>query len=298
MTSKPFFSIILPTYNRAHLIRRAIESVSKQTHSPYEVIIVDDGSTDKTSDVIAPLLSSRLRYVRKVNGERGSARNYGVNLAEGDYVSFLDSDDVLYPNHLSSAAEVLVRYPQIQAFHLGYDVKNSSGKVVRTGGRVASLAAAILKGNPLSCNGVFLSRETARQYRFSEDRSLSGLEDWELWFRLSRVTEVRCVDVITSTVIDHPERSVVKDAVYKIADKVEAFRRHIEIAPVFISPQDKGTLLSSAYAYGALHLAMAGAPRGEVLRYMYRALRHDSISLLSRRTLATGRLLLWNRSRV
>jgi glycosyltransferase involved in cell wall biosynthesis len=298
MTNRPFFTIILPTYNRGHLIGRAIESVCRQTYDQYEVVVVDDGSTDDTGNVVAPLLTNRVKYVRKVNGERGSARNYGVSLAQGDYVNFLDSDDVLYPNHLSSAVDALDRYPGLKAFHLGYDVKDESGKLLRAGGRINSLASLILKGNPLSCNGVFISTETARQHRFSEDRSLSGLEDWELWLRLTRVTEIRCLDVITSTVVEHSERSVLNDAVNKIADKVAAFHRHVDNMSLSLSPRDRSTLLSGVYGYGALHLAMAGAPRREVLRYLYRAFRHDGTSLLSRRTLATGRLMIWNLNRV
>jgi glycosyltransferase involved in cell wall biosynthesis len=101
MTSdSPFFSIIIPTYNRAHLIGRAIESVLGQTFKDWELIIVDDGSTDDTSAKVLAFQDERIRYVWQENAELNAARNMGIQAHKGVYLCFLDDDDLFLPEHL------------------------------------------------------------------------------------------------------------------------------------------------------------------------------------------------------
>jgi glycosyltransferase involved in cell wall biosynthesis len=101
---KTEFSIVLPTYNRAHRINRAIESILEQRYSDWELIIVDDASTDNTEEIIQPYLSdSRICYIKNErNQERCISRNIAVDAAKGDYICFLDSDDYHLPYHLES----------------------------------------------------------------------------------------------------------------------------------------------------------------------------------------------------
>jgi len=97
---EPFFSIILPTFNRASYLEKAIGSVLSQTFEDFELIIVDDGSTDNTRTVVENWQDDRLNYFFKQNEERSIARNFGIARAHGRYVNFLDSDDYFYPHHL------------------------------------------------------------------------------------------------------------------------------------------------------------------------------------------------------
>ena len=96
------FSIILPTFNRGHMIHLAIESVLNQTYKDWELIIVDDGSTDKTKDVIEKFIEkdNRIKYLQQKNKERSAARNKGIKEANGEWICFLDSDDVYHSSHL------------------------------------------------------------------------------------------------------------------------------------------------------------------------------------------------------
>ena len=95
-------SIILPTYNREDFILTAINSVVAQTYNDWELIIIDDGSTDSTKDFIAPYTKDlRIRYYFQKNQERSAARNNGIDLAKGKFICFLDSDDYYLSNHLS-----------------------------------------------------------------------------------------------------------------------------------------------------------------------------------------------------
>ena len=85
----PFFSIVIPTYNRASLIPATLQSVFQQTFTDYEIIIINDGSTDNTQDVLKPFLS-RITYVNQNNQGPGAARNTGIDIAKGEYITFLD----------------------------------------------------------------------------------------------------------------------------------------------------------------------------------------------------------------
>ena len=98
----PFFSIIVPTYNRAQNIKGAIESVLLQTYTSWELIIIDDGSTDHTKEVISKFTDTRINYIYQKNQERSCARNNGIKVAKGQYICFLDSDDFYLANHLQS----------------------------------------------------------------------------------------------------------------------------------------------------------------------------------------------------
>lgn len=96
MNKNPTVSVIIPTYNRAHLVGRAIQSVLNQTYKDFELIIVDDGSTDNTEDIIKKYQKKdeRIKYIRRKKNKGGSvARNTGINAAIGEYIAFLDSDD-------------------------------------------------------------------------------------------------------------------------------------------------------------------------------------------------------------
>ena len=102
MNKQPLISVIIPTYNRENIITRAIDSVIHQTYKNWELIIVDDGSKDKTEEVIKPYLKNhKVSYHYQKNKGVCEARNYGIKKAKGEYIAFLDSDDEFEENKLS-----------------------------------------------------------------------------------------------------------------------------------------------------------------------------------------------------
>src|SRR5690349_14699057 len=129
---QPFFSIIIPTYNRAKYLTKSLNSILAQEFSSYEVLVVDDGSTDNSREFITDLSkkNQNIRYFHKENEERSIARNYGIMRASGKYVCFLDSDDILYPNHLAVAYELLKRNSFPEVAHLGYQLVDASGNLI------------------------------------------------------------------------------------------------------------------------------------------------------------------------
>jgi len=96
------FSIIIPTFNRSHLISIAIKSVLDQTFSDWELIIVDDGSTDNTKEIVSGFKDERIKYIYQKNSERSAARNRGIEHANSGWICFLDSDDKYLPDHLET----------------------------------------------------------------------------------------------------------------------------------------------------------------------------------------------------
>lgn len=127
MNNIPLVSVIIPTYNREKLISRAIDSVIKQSYSNWELIIVDDKSTDRTKVIIEGFTNSDSRIKYYINHRRkgpGGARNYGIEKASGDYIAFLDSDDEWLEQHLSDCIDVLKREEYQVCFSLWYEYKS------------------------------------------------------------------------------------------------------------------------------------------------------------------------------
>jgi glycosyltransferase involved in cell wall biosynthesis len=109
----PIVSVIIPTYNRATLLRQAIQSVLEQTFSDYEIIVADDGSTDNTRAVVQALASDKIKYLCLEHKGRSHARNCAVKMAQGHYLAFLDSDDLFLPRKLDMQVFCLDNEPEV-----------------------------------------------------------------------------------------------------------------------------------------------------------------------------------------
>lgn len=120
----PFFSVIICTFNRGHLLPRALDSVLAQSEKSWEVIVVDDGSTDNTFDVVRPYLqlTPNIRYMAHCNRGLALSRNVGIAAAIGEYVTFLDSDDWYAEDHLASRRELLAQNPGVELLHGGCEI--------------------------------------------------------------------------------------------------------------------------------------------------------------------------------
>src|SRR5690606_5043295 len=103
----PRFTVVIPAYNRAHLIEETVRSVLGQTCQDFEIIVVDDGSTDDIGSALALIGDSRIRLIRQHNSGANAARNRGIDIARGPFVAFLDSDDRFLPSHLEDISDVI-----------------------------------------------------------------------------------------------------------------------------------------------------------------------------------------------
>ena len=121
-------SIIIPLYNKEKCIERTLKSVLFQTFKDFELIVVDDGSTDKSGDIVTSIQDNRIRYVYKQNGGVSSARNYGVQIAKSDWIFFLDADDVLLDDAFLSLYECAEQYKNVQVVVGGCIVQDGNDR--------------------------------------------------------------------------------------------------------------------------------------------------------------------------
>lgn len=270
-------SVVIPTYNRANYIGRTIASLLQQ-HAEgvdYEIIVVDDGSTDNTEEVVTALRDIRLQYLRKDNAERAAARNYGARHAKGTYINFFDSDDLAYDNHFRTAAESIRRLNNPEVFALAYDIQDVHGRVLhRFDTLPATINASLIDGNHVGgCNGVFVRADICKKYPFNETRDLSASEDYELWLRLAARFDFHCVNTVTSALVNHDSRSVLDVREDKLLLRINLLQRSLAEDEAFGKAYSDRLATFRAYLhiYMALHLGMAGAPRANSLRYLLRA---------------------------
>jgi glycosyltransferase involved in cell wall biosynthesis len=120
----PYFSVIIPTFNRKYILTRAIDSLVSQTEKNWEAIIVDDGSDDDTYDHISHYLQrdARIQYVRQDNSGAALAKNKGIATAAGTFLTFLDSDDEYEPTHLESRKNILFQNPEVKFLYGGIKI--------------------------------------------------------------------------------------------------------------------------------------------------------------------------------
>ncbi len=287
MTNSIFFSIIIPTYNRAHLIQKTIRSVLDQTYDSFEIIVVDDGSTDNTEEMVKSISDKRIYYYKKKNEERAAARNYGIIHSKGEYLTFLDSDDLFYPHHLDEAFRVIYYSSHPEVFHLGYEIKTPEGRVIsQINNRKGKLNDQLIYGNSLSCIGVFVRKDIAQANLFNEDRSLTGSEDYELWLRLASRYRIFYSNKITAALIQHENRSVLTFDKEVLIKRIQALMLSLLSDQKFIESYGTKTniFLAHRYLYLSLHLIMGNFFK-DGIKYWLKAVKIHPPVLMSRKTL-------------
>ncbi len=196
---KPAVSVVLPTYNRAHTLDRAVGSVLGQTFGDLELIIVDDGSTDDTGAVVSGFNDPRIRYVRHdVNRGANVARNTGIKLSRGEYLAFQDSDDEWLPEKLARQVNLLTAADKtVGVVYTGCLRRKAGDAVYIPGARVAvregDLHRQLLTGNFIAMPAVLIRRCCLVECGLF-DEGMPRLQDWDLWIRVARRYLFACVD--------------------------------------------------------------------------------------------------------
>jgi glycosyltransferase involved in cell wall biosynthesis len=184
--SAPFFSVVIPVYNRAAELRPAIESVRAQSFQDFEIIVIDDGSRDNPQEVIESFRDPRLHFIRQPNAGGGAARNRGIDETRGRFVAFLDSDDVFLPHHLESM-HALLKDTQDIAGYARVWVDRGQGpaflKPPRAIRPAEDMAMYLLCDRGFTqTSTMVVPREAAREIRFNEH--LRAAEDTDFAIRL------------------------------------------------------------------------------------------------------------------
>lgn len=191
-------SVLLPTYNRADILPRAIESVLAQTFRDFELLVVDDGSTDDTEEIVESYDDDRIRYVR-LEKNRGSApaRNVGIERSRGEFVAFQDSDDEWKARKLEKQVRRAESNPEAGVVYTGF--RRISGDVEQyvpdpaVGRRTGDLSQQLLKYNLIDISTSLVRSEYLTRVGGLDER-MPLLQDWDLWIRISEHTKFELVD--------------------------------------------------------------------------------------------------------
>lgn len=182
----PKVSVIIPTYNRAALISRALDSVLTQTFKDFDIVVIDDGSVDNTKEVIKPYLD-RIRYIYQTNGGISAARNRGIQESTGQYIAFLDSDDYWAPEKLQYQVEILDRDPKVGIVYVRMPIVNEQGEVLgmKPNGISGRNFQELLRvWGDLPTSSVMTRRECFERLGLF-DEHLPPMEDIDMWIRIA-----------------------------------------------------------------------------------------------------------------
>lgn len=206
-------SVIIPTYNRARYLAVAIDSVLAQTCQDFEIIVVDDCSTDNTKEIIAGY-KDRVRYIFQENKERGAARNNGIVNCRGKYIALLDSDDYWLPAHLEYCLNALNSEPNAKLSFSGSYIVDTDGKILSkmnlriSKGHVLRNIVSEFSSGGCNASSCLIDRDIFGEVgMFNEDRALSGSEDWEMWVRIAAQTKFIPTNEYTAMIRFHDEKS-------------------------------------------------------------------------------------------
>ncbi|GAB4178051.1 MAG: hypothetical protein Fur0039_21680 [Rhodocyclaceae bacterium] len=289
-TERILVSVVIPAYNAAWCVSRAIDSVLAQTHGQFETIVVDDGSTDDTARVLA-VYGERIRVVNKPNGGLSSARNAGIAAARGEFVAFLDADDWWLPGKLARQVELMRARPELAFCSTAARVQTPEGEVLNewrcgacTGARVLEAifgANAFVAGS----GSAVLARRSALEAEGGFDESLASLEDIDLWMRLAARGGYACIDEPLAVILKRPDSmsrnlDVMRDAAVRVLRK----NRHL------LPAQRRGAFWRAAFASMLCDYAKWEIRDGRGARAAGHLLRALAMAPVARGRLALGLL--------
>jgi glycosyltransferase involved in cell wall biosynthesis len=186
----PHVSVIVPAYNAANTLVETLQSVLQQTYHDFEILVVDDGSTDATATVVESF-GPKVRYVRQDNAGVSGARNTGASMTSGDLLAFLDADDLWAPNKLERQIALLRQRPDVGVTYVGAVRIDAAGRAIgytealdyADPSEALLLHSSIVSG---TCSSTLVRRTVAHDVPF--DPAFSQCADWDYWIRLSLKT--------------------------------------------------------------------------------------------------------------
>ena len=259
-------------------MQECVRSVLRQTFPDFEVVVVDDGSTDNTSETVNAVGSEKVRLYSKVHGERGAARNFGIDKAKGNYVVFLDSDDTLEPNHLEALHRHLVKQPE-DFIATRYFFFNKSGML--SGGDVNKLHVGyhdyrtFLPGNPLACCFT-IRRNNPGLIRFREELNLTIMEDWIFLLENLQQARIFILPDVTLGMRDHELRSMRGNAGRIIAARNNATK--YLLGALKFSKTEERELVGESFYFCAVHSYIGHMTRPG-FQYLLKSIRNNGISM-------------------
>lgn len=254
------FSVVIPLYNKRNHIARSIDSALHQDHEAFELLVVDDGSTDGSDCEVAKFSDSRIRLIRQSNAGVSAARNAGVTISSYTHIAFLDADDEWLPGFLTQISQLIAKYPAALAYATNY-YKSSPDTGWSTarpecregGGRNCLLTnyfeCAATGSTPLHSSAVCIPKHTFQQVgAFPEGVAL--YEDLHMWTRLALHGDIAYCS--TPGAIYH------RDAENRACNYIVPRRSDLEFGELIVSALDSGALDSSEGYYARMFIAKYG----------------------------------------
>jgi glycosyltransferase involved in cell wall biosynthesis len=233
----PQVSVIIPTFNCAALVKEAIESALAQTYRDFEVIVVDDGSDDDTTSVVAQF-GSDIHYLRQTNQGASAARNQGIAMSRGKYIAFLDADDVWKPNKLAEQIPVLERDSSIGLVYSDWAITSENGETKASQLKDLKPASGYVFDGLVQCGFILTSGTVVRRSCLEDvghfDKTLSIAQDYDLWLRICYRWKIELVNKVLVTKRDRNgnlSSNLVKTATERIALFDKALKNFTDMTP-------------------------------------------------------------------
>jgi glycosyltransferase involved in cell wall biosynthesis len=193
----PLISVIIPFHNRLDWTCQAIDSVLSQTMQDFEILLIDDGSSEDLSPLSNYLKNKKITYLRQENKGPASARNYGMERACGIFIAFLDSDDLFFPNKLERQLLYMQPNPLISLSHTSYDRIDQNSKYIETmhsGSFTGKVYPEIYIQCPIATPTVMIRRSVIVDINIRFDEGISIAEDLLFWTKIAKQSEILGID--------------------------------------------------------------------------------------------------------
>lgn len=183
----PLVSVVIPTYNHARYVAQAIESVLNQTYPHIEIIVIDDGSTDNTAEVVRPYLE-RIKYIYKQNGGTSSALNYGINHSSGKYVCWLSADDMFVPEKTSKQVFLMESHASLGFCYTSFTIVDAAGNPLDAinsfyYNNPRDMVLKLMEGCFINGSSVMMLKSAVEKLG-GFDETLPTAHDYDMWLRL------------------------------------------------------------------------------------------------------------------
>ena len=278
-SEQPFVSVIMPTYNHAKFIGKAIESVLNQTYPNFELIIIDNYSEDETEKIVASYEDDRIIYLKfRNNGIIAASRNHGIKHSHGEYIAFLDSDDFWLEKKLELVTDYIKKVPEVDIVcHDEWLQTDKAGKKRLTYGPYTTYRNILFNGNCISTSATVVRRQKILNVDgFSEDMRFRGVEDYDLWLRLALAgcrieylhkilgVYLACGQGFTNNIALHNQHAMnVLEAHFQRWQPKNLYYRHL------IRRRRAGALRGGGHAF------MKQGDHAKAKKYLYTALKQD-----------------------
>jgi glycosyltransferase involved in cell wall biosynthesis len=257
---QPLVSVIIATYNRADWLAKAIQSVLSQTYESYEIIICDDGSTDKTAEIVRGFYTDKIVYLHQQNKGRSVARNLAFTKAKGKYIAFLDDDDIFLPEKLEKQIKAMedsdfaMSYTSAEVMKDGILLKKGKNEVFYKAEKSGYIYGDVGFYRPITVIlPTVMVRADALKIIGGFDEKMYRFEDTDMWRRFSMRYKILAIDEPLTVVNTHAENIITKEQIDKIYDALNYYTKKC------VSEDNKSTRSFLSRKIASLYWYYAGA---------------------------------------